>query len=346
MTLNSSSPPTGVATTGSRLPGPRGMKVREAGGAGYLARYIVVRMAQGLATLLAASVVVWLMAAVAPGDPAQRVLFLDGVENPSAAELAQERHKLGLDQSLVHQYLSWLGHALQGNLGTSYISGLPVAAELGSRLAATLILGGIAMVIIVVASTFLGLLSAARAGGRLDVLIRIATVISSATPLFLFGLVVIQVVVLKLGLGVVLSDGSWKEAFLPALCVAIGSIALPTRVLRAAVISAMNENFVVLARARGARRWYALIRHGLPNGGIPMVQALALSAGWLIAGTVVVETVFNWPGVGSYLVSSVEQRDLPVVQAGTLLATLGFLIASLVADVITVIADPRVRTTS
>jgi ABC-type dipeptide/oligopeptide/nickel transport system permease component len=304
------------------------------------------RLGQGVLTLLAASLVVWALNAIAPGDPAQRVLSSRGVRSPSPAQLTAMRHELGLDRSPVEQYLTWLGHAVRGDFGTSYISGTSVRTELASRLGATLILAGSALVLVVLIAVVLGLVSAAAAGRWPDLAVRVLTVVCAATPAFVVGLIVLQLLVVKLGLGVVLSTGSIRDVFLPALCVAIGSLAVPTRVLRAAVIAATGEQYALLARARGARRLYVLVRHGLPNAAVPLIQALALSAAWMIGGTVVVETVFTWPGLGAYLVSSVQQRDLPVVQAGALLATLAYVLTSLVADLISGWADPRVRSTS
>lgn len=307
--------------------------------------FVLTRLGQGALTLLAASVVVWLLDVLAPGSPAQQVLSSEGIHNPSPAQLHQVEVQLGLNRPLIVRYLSWLGHAVRGDFGASYISGNPVRAELGSRLGATLILTGAALLIVVAVAVVLGLLAAASAGRWPDVAIRVLTVVCAATPAFVLGLLVLQVLVVKLGLGTVLADGSVHDVLLPALCVATGSMAVPTRVLRSAVITAVDEKYALLARARGARRLYVLIRHGLPNAIVPLVQALALSAAWMIAGTVVVESVFNWPGVGSYLITSLQQRDLPVVQGGTLLATLGYVLASLAADLISGLADPRIRST-
>lgn len=304
------------------------------------------RLGQGVLTLLAASAVMWALNVVAPGDPAQRVLSSRGVRSPSPAQLAAVRHELGLDRPLVERYLIWLGHAARGDFGASYITGTPVRSELAGRLGATLILAGSALVLVVLIAVVLGLVSAAAAGRWPDLGVRVLTVVCAATPAFVVGLVVLQLVVVKLGLGLVLSTGRVRDVFLPALCVAIGSMAVPTRVLRAAVVAAVDEQYALLARARGARRLYVLVRHGLPIAAVPLVQALALSAAWMIGGTVVVETVFTWPGMGAYLVSSVQQRDLPVVQAGVLLATLAYVLTSLAADLISGWADPRVRSTT
>ena len=307
--------------------------------------FVLARLGQGALTLLAASLVVWLLDVLAPGSPAQQVLSSEGIHNPSPAQLQQVSEQLGLDRPLIARYLTWLGNAVRGDFGTSYISGNPVRTELASRLGATLILAGAALAIVIAVAVVLGLVAAAYAGRWPDVAIRTLTVVCAATPAFILGLLILQVIVVKLGMGTVLADGSIHDVLLPALCVATGSMAVPTRVLRAAVITAAGEKYALLARARGARRTYVLIRHGLPNAIVPLVQALSLAAAWMIAGTVVVESVFNWPGVGSYLITSLQQRDLPVVQGGTLLATAGYILASLTADLISGLADPRIRST-
>lgn len=310
---------------------------------GRTAWFALRRAGQAALTLVLASVAVWLLDALAPGDPAQQVLASQGVRSPSAAQLRDMAHQLGLDRPLWSRYLSWLDRAVRGDFGVSYISSLPVHTELAQRLSATAILAGTALTLVVLIAVGLGLAAAATVGRWPDITIRVLTVLCAATPAFVLGLLIVQVIVVKLGLGVVLAGGDVQDVFLPALCVALGSMAVPTRVLRASVVAAVGEKYALLARARGAGRWSVLIRHGLPNAGVPLVQALALSAAWMIGGTVVVETVFTWPGVGSYLVTSVQQRDLPVVQAGTLLATAAYVVSGLVADLITGLVDPRMR---
>jgi ABC-type dipeptide/oligopeptide/nickel transport system permease component len=340
----------GPADTAARAVSSRLAGRPEHGGSGGLLALLGLatgrlprRAAQAMLTLFAASAVVWALDSVAPGDPAQRVLAARGVRTPSPAQLSAMRHTLGLDRPLLERYLTWLTHALGGDFGTSYTSGITVRTEIASRVGATLILAGSALVLVIVIATVLGLLSAAFVGRWPDLAVRVLTVLGAATPAFVIGLVVLQLLVVRLHLGVVLSTGSIRDVFLPALCVAVGAMGVPTRVLRAAVVAATGEQYALLARARGARRRYVLVRHGLPNATVPLVQALALSAAWMIGGTVVVETVFTWPGLGLYLVSSVQQRDLPVVQAGAMLATLAYILTSLAADLIGGWVDPRVR---
>jgi peptide/nickel transport system permease protein len=301
------------------------------------------QLAQAGLTLVGASVVVWLLAAVSPVDPAQRVLASRGIRTPSADQLATVRAELGLDSGIVDRWGHWAAGLLHGDLGTSYVSGRPVATEIMERLDATFVLAATALCLILVAAGVLGLGSAAIRGGATDLAVRMLTIFCAAVPSFIFALVFIQIFVIRMGIGVALTDGSLAQVLLPASCVAISAVAIPTRVLRGALLDGLDQRYALVARGRGGGRLYVLMRHALPNAIIPFVHAMALTAAWMIGGTVVVEAVFNWPGVGSYLVQSIQMGDLPVIQAIVLLATASYIAASLVADVTTNMIDPRTR---
>jgi peptide/nickel transport system permease protein len=301
------------------------------------------QLAQAGLTLVGASVVVWLLAAVSPVDPAQRVLASRGIRTPSADQLATVRAELGLDSGIVDRWGHWAAGLLHGDLGTSYVSGRPVATEIMERLDATFVLAATALCLILVAAGVLGLGSAAIRGGATDLAVRMLTIFCAAVPSFIFALVFIQIFVIRMGIGVALTDGSLAQVLLPASCVAISAVAIPTRVLRGALLDGLDQRYALVARGRGGGRLYVLLRHALPNAIIPFVHAMALTAAWMIGGTVVVEAVFNWPGVGSYLVQSIQMGDLPVIQAIVLLATASYIAASLVADVTTNMIDPRTR---
>ncbi len=300
------------------------------------------RVGQSLVTLLGASVLIWLLDAAAPGDPAASFLASRGDRNPTVQALAAARRQLGLDHSAPYRYFSWLIGLLHGNLGTSYITGRSVRTEIASRLGATLTLAGAAITLVILAALILGLVAAFWVWRWPDVALRGFTVVAAAVPGFIVGLFLIQYLVIKFGIGEVITNGTPQEVLLPALAVAVNSLAVPTRVLRSSILTAMQSNYALLARARGARRISVLLRHGLPNALVPFINALALSAAWMIGGTVVVETVFTWPGIGSYLVQAVAQRNLPVVEVISLIATAAFLGASLLADLLTALIDPRV----
>jgi ABC-type dipeptide/oligopeptide/nickel transport system permease component len=306
------------------------------------ARFAGRRLGQTIVTLFLASVVVWLFNTASTINPAESILASRGVPSASTAQITAVRRSLGLNHSQVRQYLHWLSGALRGDFGRSWISGEPVRAELASRIEPTLLLAAVALVMVVVGALVFGCLAVLVARRWPDVTIRAVTVVAAAVPSFVLGIFLIHFVVIRFGIGEVITNGSTREVLLPAVCVAAGSVAVPTRILRSSMLTALNEDFAQVARARGARRAHVVLRHALLNALVPFVNAIALSASWMIGGTFVVETVFSWPGIGSYLVQSVEQRDIPVVQAIVLLSTAAYLAASFFADIVTRVIDPRV----
>lgn len=307
---------------------------------------IASQLAQATLTLAGASMVIWLLSAVSPVDPAQRVLATRGIRSPSPEQLETVRRELGLESGILARYGEWVTGVLQWNFGTSYISGRSVTVEITERLGATFVLAGTALCLVLVVASFLGLSSAAIRGGSADLAVRMLTIFCAAVPSFIVALVFIQVFVIRMGIGFALADGSLAQVLLPAACVAISAVAIPTRVLRGSLLEGLDQRYALVARGRGGGRLYILLRHALPNSVIPFLHAMALTAAWMIGGTVVVEAVFNWPGVGSFLVQSIQMGDLPVIQAIVLLATASYIAASLVADLATTLIDPRTRAAS
>jgi peptide/nickel transport system permease protein len=309
----------------------------------WLAGKILARLAQALLTMLGASVLVWLLFAYAPGDPAQRALAARGILAPTASELAGMQHTLGLDRPAPVRYLSWLGNALHGNLGRSYITQLPVTTELATRLGPTLRLAFMGLLFMILLSGFLGMLAAFAANRAPDLAIRGVTVICAATPSFIAGLFIIQFVVIRLGIGQALGNGGWGDAILPGLALGLATLAVPARVFRQSLIDGLGSYYALVAHSRGSSKLRILLRHAVPNAITPFTHAIAVAAASLIGGTVIVEAVFNWPGMGSYLIQAVEARDLPVVQAITLLATASYILASLAADLVSLAFDSHTR---
>lgn len=340
-------PPASRAPTASAVESrPRGFASRRLAGLRRAAQPALSsgkQVGQALMTLVGASVIVWVLAAVSPVDPAQRVLASRGIRSPNAEQLATVRQELGLDTGLLERYGQWVTGLLRGDLGDSYVSGRPVTVEVMERLGPTLVLAGTALCIVLIVAAVLGLASAAVQGGSADLAVRMLTIFCAAVPSFIVALVFIQIFVIRMGIGVALADGSFAQVVLPAACVAISAVAIPTRVLRGSLLEGLDQRYALVARGRGGGRLYILLRHALPNSVIPFLHAMALTAAWMIGGTVVVEAVFNWPGVGSYLVQAIQMGDLPVIQAIVLLATASYIAASLTADMATTLIDPRTR---
>lgn len=302
----------------------------------------MIRVGQAILTLLGASVVIFALLPLT-GDPAYEYIHDRGGYNPSPAEVARVSRLLGLNHSLVVQYVTWLGRAVRGNLGVSYQTGEPVRPDLLAHLAATLMLAGVAVAMALAASMALGLVSAAFAGRWPDGAIRLFSSLGVGIPDFVVGLILLEVVVIHFRLGQVVSNGAFAEVWLPAATLAVFPAARWTQILRVGLVDALTSGYASVAAARGASRARILLRHALPNAMIPYLTLVALEIGFLIGGTAVVEGVFSWPGVGLWLVAAVQAKDLPDIQAFALVATAGFVTLSLVVDLVVKRVDTRIR---
>lgn len=307
------------------------------------AKIILRRIAAAFLAVWGASVLVWALLPLAPGDPAVRVLEARGVENPSQLEIAAVRAELKLDRPLVIQYFAWLSSAMQGDFSVSYRTGKPVAAEIFSRVPATLLLAVFALFLALVISVPAAMLSAAFHKRLPDKIIRFLTQAGAAMPAFLLGLLLLQFVVVGFGIGRVIARVSLEDVWLPALCLAVGRAADWTQLLRANLLTALEAKLALVARARGASEWRVLWRYALPNALLPFFTAVSVGVGSLVGGAAIVETVFSWDGIGSYAVAAIAARDLPVVQGFVIFATLVYVAANLTADLLAALVDPRLR---
>ncbi|PYE41394.1 peptide/nickel transport system permease protein [Rhizobium sp. PP-F2F-G20b] len=305
------------------------------------------RFASLFLTLLAVSALIFLVVDVLPGDPA--AIMLGTSATPETLEAL--RRELGLDQPLVLRYLSWLGGVASGDLGNSYTYGVPVAGLIAERLAVTLPLAFIAILLSVAIAIPLGVASAARRNGAVDYAAGLLSQMFIAVPGFWVGLLLVMV--FSVSLGWVPSGGfpGWQAGLMPAL----GALVLPaialalpqagvlTRVTRSAVIEVMNEDFVRTARAKGLPRRTALWRHAVPNALVPVVTILGLQFTFLIAGAVLVENVFNLPGLGRLALQALSQRDIIVMQDVVLFFAALVIVMNFLVDLSYLALDPRLR---
>jgi ABC-type dipeptide/oligopeptide/nickel transport system permease component len=299
-----------------------------------------LRIAQAALTLVAAAALVWSLQLLAPGDPARRVLVASGVSNPTPAQVAALHTELGLDEPAPVRLARWLVSAAQGDLGTSWRTGAPVTAELAERLPATLRLAAVALGLALLLAIPLALAAQHRLA---DLGARGLMFLGAAAPSFVIGTLLLEVVVLRLGIGRVLADGSWGGAVLPAIPLALAAAAVWARVLRGAMLEVGTRRHVHVARARGAGRLRVLLVHVLPGASPPLLAAIGMTVGSLLAGAAVVETVFTWPGIGPYLIDAIVARDVPVVQGTVLLGVLAYVVASMLADLAAAVIDPGRR---
>lgn len=301
------------------------------------------RLGVALLTLLVASMIIWALLLLAPGDPAAGVLRARGILDPDPIEVAAMRAELGLDGNPVTRYLEWLGAAVQGDFGLSWKSGRSVMSEFALRLPATLRLTFTAMLIGVVLALVIGITSAAaprRWPDRAGRVISLALVIA---PGFLVGLLILNVLVLQLGLGVIISDGTWRTVGWPAMTLALGAAGYWARILRASILEARSSPYMLVCHARGVSARRQLLVHALPNAAGPFLTVVGLGAAGLIGGAPIIESVFTWPGVGGFTVQAINARNQPVIAAFTMIAVLIYVIASLVIDLVLAIIDPRLR---
>ncbi|NEE00172.1 ABC transporter permease [Phytoactinopolyspora halotolerans] len=293
---------------------------------------VLRRVGQALLTLAAAAFVVWCLQLLAPADPARQVLIAQGVTDPTAAQVAGLRAELGLDDAAPVRFGRWAAGLVTGDLGTSWSSGRSVASEVAGRLPATVRLCAVALGLAALAAVPMALAAARWRGGALDLGIRGLIFTGAAVPSFVVSTVVLDVVVLGWGLGSIIADGSWGGALLPAIPLAVGAAAMWARVFRAALVEAASSGAVEVSMGRGATPTRALLIHMVPPATPPLLTAVGMTVGSLLAGAAVVETVFTWPGIGRYLIESIVARDVPVVQVLVLSGVLAYVVASLLVD--------------
>lgn len=312
-----------------------------------MAGYILRRLLGVVAVVAAASVLIFGIVHILPGNVAYTIL--GEFATPSA--LAALEARLGLNDPLWLQYGRWLGGVLHGDLGQSLSMDRPAGPVILDALGRSAVLAGLAFALVVVGGIGLGVLGAVRAGQASDHLMGVAQLLFIAIPEFFWA--ILFILVFASGLGWLpatgyapLSDGigAWAaHLVLPVLVLALGLIAHVSRLTRAAMLEALRSRYVLMARAKGLSGRRVLWRHAAPNAMLPAITILAIDFGLLIGGVVVTETVFAYPGLGRLLVFAIERHDLPLLQAGMLVLTAVYALANLVADLAYAALNPRIR---
>ncbi len=308
-----------------------------------MARYLVARLLAVPPLLLGVSVVVFLLLRFSPGDPAERILSQGGDYGADRAAVEALRHELGLDLSLPAQYGRWLAQLGRGDLGRSFATRRPVVDEIGARLPATLQLAGTALVLSILLALPLGVLSAWRPGGPLDLLCRLLCLGGVSLPSFWLGLLLAWLFAVQLGWLPAIGRGGPQHLVLPALALGAGIAAGQARLLRAALLDALARDYTRLAHAKGLPLRAVVLGHALRNALLAPLTALGLSLGSLLGGAAVIETVFAYPGLGKLAIDAIGARDYPLIQAFVLLMTVIFIAGNLAVDILYGLVDPRIR---
>ncbi len=314
-------------------------------------RYALTRLALLVLGLLVASALIFAVLRVLPGDVAQLIAGTQG----SPEQVAAIREQLGLDRPVLTQYLDWIGGVVRGDLGSSLLTGSPVAAQLAEKAQVTLPLGALSMLVALLLAAPLGVLSAIRRGRADGTAISVVSQALAAVPAVWAGMMLVVVFAVLLGwlpaqgfprTGWATPDLALRSLILPAVTIGVIEGAMLLRFVRSATLQAAGQDFVRTGAAKGLTRTQALIRHGLPSVGLSIVTVLGVQVAGIVVGAVVIEQVFNLPGIGRMLATDVGARDLVMVQ-GELLVLTGFvLLIGFLVDLVHHAIDPRQREAS
>jgi nickel transport system permease protein len=307
-----------------------------------MAGFILRRLLLLVPILLGVSILMFVIIRMAPGDPAVAYLRLSNIP-PTPSAVAEARHVLGLDQPVLTQYLAWIGHALQGDFGVSYVTRRPVLDDILHYLPATLQLAGMALVFTLVVSVPLGIWSARYKDRWPDQLVRGFAFLGVSTPNFWLGFLLVLLFSLTLQWLPPMGKGGIAHMIMPVLAVSFMSLAINARLLRASMLETASARHVLYARLRGLSDRRVERSHILRNALLPIVTATGMHVGELLGGTLVIESVFGWPGIGRYAVSAIYSRDFPVIQCFTLFLVTIFVLCNLVVDIVYAWLDPRIR---
>jgi ABC-type dipeptide/oligopeptide/nickel transport system permease component len=306
---------------------------------------ILRRLLELIPTLIGVSLLTFFLMRMAPGDPVK--LILGPQATPEAIEA--ERKKLGFDQPLMIQYFRYMKGVVQGDLGNSITTKRPVTEEIFSRLPATFELAVVSMVFAILTGIFVGVFSSVYPRSAIDNVSRIAVFVFLAMPAFWLGLELIIIFARNLewfppgDRGKPWTPSMLGHLVLPAITLGVGTGAFLSRILRSSMLQVLNMDYIRTARAKGLDGKRVLFKHALKNAMIPFVTIAGLSTGSLLGGAVIVETVFNWPGVGKLLVDSIRERDFPITMGAVLILAVIFVAVNLIVDMLYVVLDPRIR---
>ena len=308
-------------------------------------KIVLQRLGLGLLTLFAVSIIIAFVVELLPGDITQAILG----QSATPETVAAFRKEIGLDRPAHIRYFEWLGGMVQGDLGQSLASKREISEFVGTRLSNTLFLGGLAAAIAVPLALILGLLAALYRNSIYDRIVNLLTLTSISFPEFFVAYILILFLSVKAGFFPGISNVSTDLAFseqlfrtiLPALTLTLVVLAHMLRMTRAAIINLLSSPYIEMASLKGTKPFRIIFHHALPNAWGPIVNVIALNLAYLVVGVVVVEVVFVYPGLGQLLVDSVSKRDLPVVQACSIIFAAVYILLNLFPDIVSMVSNPR-----
>jgi peptide/nickel transport system permease protein len=316
-----------------------------------MAAYIIRRLIQAVVILILVTIIIFLAMRLLPGDPILMLLTQEQVQEFTIEQLEQLRHEFGLDKPLAVQYFDWISGVVRGDLGTSIGFRTPVSGLIAKRVPITFHLGILSFIISHIVGILAGVICAVRRGGWLDTFVTVLANIGITVPIFWLGIMMIYLFALYLGLLPVMGytspfDDFWlstRQLIMPVFCLSIVPLASATRQTRSSMLEVMQQDYVRTAWSKGLRERTVIIRHALKNGLIPVITLAGLGLSHIIGGSVLIETVFNIPGMGRLAVTSVLNRDYPIAQGVVLIIAGTVVLANLAVDLSYGWLDPRIR---
>ncbi len=314
-----------------------------------MAGYVLKRLLAAIPVIIGLSIIVFLIMALIPGDPAHAIL--GNFATPE--NVARINRDLGLDKPLPQQYFIWITNVLRGDFGRSYALNRPVLDEVLDRFSATLILAGTSLVLCSIMGVLAGIVSAVRQFGWADRVLTFLVLIGISVPSFFLGLVFILVFAVQLkwlpasGMYAIYGGGDFwdllKHLALPAITLSIVATGVLARLTRAAMLEVLRQDYVRTARAKGVDERNVIFKHAFKAALVSIVPVIGIQAGFVLGGAVYIETVFQWPGIGAMLVNAISTRDILLVQGGVLVVAATYVFINLAADVIQAMLDPRLK---
>ncbi len=302
-------------------------------------KYVIKRIIALIPVILGVTLVVFLIMQLAPGDPARMILG----EMATPEEVAQLRTEMGLDQPVLVRYINYMLDFCRGDLGDSYFKHRPVLDEILDRFPYTVRLAAVAAVLTVVMSIPIGILAAVKQNTIFDNASLVVTLFGISMPVFWLGLLLIILFSLKLGWFPTGGAEGWRSYVLPAFCLAFSNMSTVARTTRSSMLETIRQDYVRTAAAKGVPHRTVIARHAFRNALIPTITVIGIQMSQLLGGSVVVETVFAWPGVGRLMIDSINSRDTPMVLGCIILLTIVFSVLNLLIDLCYGFVDPRIK---
>lgn len=311
-------------------------------------KYCLNKIAELISVLILISFFSFSIIYYAPGDVSNMYITMDMTDD----EIAAVRNELGVDRSMGEQYIDWVSKLLQGNLGVSYANRMEVAPQIMSRLPATFLLMGTSMIFSLLIAIPLGLLSGYKKNKKIDNLISCFLNIGMSVPSFLVGIILIVIFAGKLHVlpvGGMNSAGNTsitdtvKHLILPCVTLSMGSLVTYSRYIRTNTITQLNEEYILTAEAKGTSEWNIMFKHVLKNTLLPVVTLIGMHLPSFVCGSFIVETVFGWPGAGTYAMTAVKNRDYPIIMAYVMMSGFLLVVGNFVVDIIYGFLDPRIK---